>query len=358
MRRKRRAHLSINTSDPIGQSSTNLLPAVTCAASRRQAFTLVELLVVIGIIALLIGMLLPTLSKARRQAETVQCMSNLRQLAAGCLMHAQDKKGYLPLAGRIRIPLVTSLTDRERIAKGLGDTGRRKYSYARAPTMSNLFVVVPWHAAISPYLLPSQKLPTENWDAVETAINSNKGIWKHFMCPSSDALSTGTRVIGGVLYPENQGTVISVYLGSAAQYIWSTNGDYALNEGVMGVDTTVNVRRLAGNLGRVKDPSSTMLMTDGTRRKDKPEPATFPTFTDGWQVWAPRDPPGQAGVTSRRAVALNEVFDATNGAVTSSQNFALKRHRGKINVAFVDGHVETREINAKDLARIWILPPL
>lgn len=65
---------------------------------RLRAFTLAELLVVIGLISVLVALLLPAVQKARRHAQKVACASNMRQIAMACLAYAaEDRQGKLPV---------------------------------------------------------------------------------------------------------------------------------------------------------------------------------------------------------------------------------------------------------------------
>jgi prepilin-type N-terminal cleavage/methylation domain-containing protein len=65
-------------------------------SGRCGAFTLVELLVVVAIIAVLLGLLLPVLGRTRASADRAVCYSNVRQLSAGILSYAQQNRGWLP----------------------------------------------------------------------------------------------------------------------------------------------------------------------------------------------------------------------------------------------------------------------
>ena len=84
-----------------------------------RAFTLVELLVVIGIIAVLIGILVPTLAKARERGLAIVCASNMRQAGIALRMYQNEFKGYLPL------PASDGLVWQHRLVKYIG--GDRPY---------------------------------------------------------------------------------------------------------------------------------------------------------------------------------------------------------------------------------------
>src|SRR5258707_14833092 len=86
----------------------------------RPGFTLVELLVVIGIIALLIPILLPALNRARESANMIRCMTTLRNMGQARHLHAAEHGGYMPIA---------AAQNTEPLPAGNHDTIKKQYNY-------------------------------------------------------------------------------------------------------------------------------------------------------------------------------------------------------------------------------------
>lgn len=72
-----------------------LVEVPALSKTKRAAFTLVEVLVVIGIIALLVAVLIPIVGSARKQGNAARCLSNVRQIATAAFMYAQENKFYV-----------------------------------------------------------------------------------------------------------------------------------------------------------------------------------------------------------------------------------------------------------------------
>ncbi len=149
---------------------------------KRNAFTLVELLVVIGIIALLISMLIPVLNKVKENANTVKCASQMRQLVTAILMYAGDNKSNFPWPPQIGEVYVAN--DPNPLMYYMVDTSQYPYGVIRYDAGVYFPYVSRSKAAIgstgSEVVRALMNCPSDNDVNRNAALNGNHGVPRNF----------------------------------------------------------------------------------------------------------------------------------------------------------------------------------
>lgn len=210
---------------------------------RRQAFTLIELLVVVAIIVVLIAILMPSLSKARRQAKAVQCASNMRSLATLCLMYSDESNGQIIRANNGTIAGMTGTIDWLELLSARG--------YLRSKHDYDLMTVCP---VVIEQRSGQEKTYILNW--FTSGDTTGTGRWMRL---SEFPNTTGTFFFADMMYPASGfSTLNTVNKDSAVERLGIRHGEgYSF----------FNVAFLDGHVEPRKHPLPLLIWAD-TRYRD------------------------------------------------------------------------------------------
>ena len=319
--------------------SSNPVPPLP--TRRPSGFTLVELLVVIGIIALLISILLPSLQKARAAAQTVKCLSNVRQMAVATIMFAQEHKGYMQ-----------TVSDNG-LAKDR-DPSRQKFAYRSVVGAPDGQLAKDWASALLPYL--GDKSP----DATFITSKDKSAV---FRCPSDPWLdgvaNPGYLIISNIGLDETDRVPVSYGVNVDINTLVRNRGlgefSSGQNVGVFGGDahgTGKSGEPLQSNFIKVYKPSATLLYADCGVRPD-PSSAYQLDRTDVLAYTTNFMEFGTADPTNMGTLAGVYQTSWLKGRIPLTRHGDPKKNP-KINVAFCDGHAET--VLMSDAKRVRVSP--
>ena len=306
----------------------------------RVGFTLVELLVVIGIIALLIALLLPALSGARKQAVRTACSAKLQQIMIAAQTHRNDHRDYYPLAG---------VLPGAQPQDGLEDAEASKYDYLSFPFHGLTRCLAPISDSLATEMNYKKQMQSATNAAGVAYMLDPTSFIRNFICPGQASSPLEVAIKPPAFY----GLYQAHYSGTAGyELTFGEPQSYIYNEVVVGW----GLGRLRGKAGRVRQPSLTMFAADGLPsslvQKRSPNDTIYNSLQDtneGTQtVW---------NNTATPPVTLADAFIGRPLFAEDSACFDKLRHDGKINIAFCDGHVETRSLNVGDLQRVYLLAP-
>ena len=277
---------------------------------------MVELLIVVGIITLLLGILLPSISRVRHSGDVVKCLSNLRQLGMASQLHTIDYKGRIAPAGLL-------------MPAGGTEAFQGVQCYVDPVFGSR---PLPWMAAYARYLSVPVRTDTVDHLAEDLAESDR---WKIFTCPSQ------RRVLSGSTAAFNEATEAPAGFSS-----------YGFNEQITGVRQTGNdaeKRRRFGRINGLRRSTQVMLFGDAVPRQGDHIPGFFQYWGDDNGKDAMQDPLNFGTL----AETLME-YPLTVSGVRDA-NFDIYRHPArKINIAFVDGHCEGVAIGESSLREVII----
>ena len=256
---------------------------------RHSGFTLVELLVVIGIIGLLISILLPALATARQHAQAVKCTSNLHQIAAGWQYYANANKG-VSCPGR---PPEFPPPSTNVYHVGNGDFYRPRW-----------FALMGGYAGMSPYNSPSAAREARDTTKIDNEV---------FLCPTVPDWTNNRNYCFGYNYQ---------FLGNMRSKLSGAPGYVNFPVPLTRITTAAETVLAADSMGTAAGKPK-------AARTAYREDAVNDMNALGNHGWA-LDPP--------RLTADSDYCDHTRRS-PEHRSAPDPRHRGRANVAFCDGHV-------------------